>query len=148
MSKRHMTEETVSDEIKSQPLPQLVEEVENPLLEKIGQALGGRHWQSDMARESGKSKSQITRFLNKERTPTVAFGLALNRILVDKIEDVTGFIQYKGAPNVDASNVAAGIKALRKGIALLRKTSPRVKRLTIAETSTRKHPPGKTKKNK
>lgn len=116
------------------------------LLAEIGQAWGGRHWQSDMARETGLSKSLLTRYKMNQRFPDETFRNNLDRALVDKIEDVAKFLGHPGSPKVDNSAILSARQKIEEGIAELRKEFPAIKRVTIEETSIRKHPPGRKRK--
>ena len=142
--RRVVTKSQKPVEPNTDPLPQLTPE----LLRNIGEALGGRHWQSDIARETDRSKSQITRYLNEERTPDVDFGERLDRVMADKIEDVSRFLGHSGSPNKGHHHFKEALALLKGAVKHLRKISPKVERTTIEETSTRTKPPGKKKAKK
>ena len=113
-------------------------EVDPEFLKELGQALNGRHWQADMARETFLSKSQITRYMSCERTPDEAFKENLHRILVDKLEDVTAFLGHPALPRAKDNSVKAAKKAIKAAIAILRKTAPAVERHKIEPETPRK----------
>lgn len=109
---------------------------------EIGQAWGGRHWQSDLAREVGFDKSHITHILKKKRSVTVRFGSAVDRALVDKLEDVSRFLGHRGSPNKGNEMIREAKSLLNQAIRILRKVSPLEPRVTIAETTFRTKKPG------
>lgn len=116
------------------------------LLRRIGEALGGRHWQADIARQADVSKGQITRFLISKggkgrRVPTEDFALQLDRIILDKIEDVANFIGSPSSPLASGTHEKAKRKIL-EGVAMLREFTPRVRRPSIKATSIRTEKPG------
>lgn len=126
------------------PFPKLTPK----LFRQIGVALGGRHWQADIAREGLVSKSHVTRFLkpgDDGRIPTQEFAVNLDRIIVDKIEDVANFVGSEGSPLANADYAKAKAKIM-EGVAILRRYTPAVPRQPIEETSKRKHKQGRKPK--
>jgi hypothetical protein len=119
-------------------------------LKEIGEALNGRHWQSDMAREAGVTKGQITRLLmpvghKGRRTPTTSFAATIDRVIVDKIEDVARLIGHPGSP-IRNEDYREAKRKIMEGVKLLRKYTPKVERVGVEDTSTRVNKPGRKPK--
>lgn len=87
----------------------------------LGEAIGGRtHWQSDLARRCGVSKSQVTRYINGERPTNTILAHDLKGLVLDKIETLGELLSTPGLPEADAPEVAQAQEMIRDAIALLR----------------------------
>lgn len=71
---------------------------------RIGETLNGTHWQSDVAREIGISKSQITRYLDTSGNPRTSrpippsMGPELQHIINGRILELAELIDLPGMP--------------------------------------------------
>lgn len=104
-------------------------------LRKIGFALGGTHWQADVARLIDYSKSMITRALLPEgdknaRRPDDLFVDSLRVVMIDKIESVAVLLDTPGLSFADAPDTRKAQKMIADGLKLLRaqRPAPRGKR--------------------
>lgn len=89
-------------------------------LRKIGTALQGRHWQSDVAVGTGNSKSQITRFLKKERAPDYSFNQMLRGLMIDKIDNVSKLLSTKTLPGAQTGNTTKAQALINEALELLK----------------------------
>ncbi|AXQ68345.1 HTH DNA binding protein [Caulobacter phage CcrBL10] len=88
---------------------------------QIGEALGGRtHWQASIARRVGVSKSQITRYLNGDRTPNTALGDSYLELMVDNIEELSELLATPGLPQADSPEVSEARRHIEQAVRLLR----------------------------
>ncbi|AFO71687.1 hypothetical protein Ccr2_gp145 [Caulobacter phage Ccr2] len=88
---------------------------------QIGEALGGRtHWQASIARRVGVSKSQITRYLNGDRTPNTALGDIFMDLIVGNIEELSDLLSTPGLPEAEGAVVAEAQRHIQQAVQLLR----------------------------
>ncbi|AFU86629.1 HTH DNA binding protein [Caulobacter phage CcrRogue] len=88
---------------------------------QIGEALGGRtHWQASIARRVGVSKSQITRYLNGDRTPNTALGDSYLELMLDNLAELSDLLSTPGLPQADGADVAEAQRHIHHAVRLLR----------------------------
>jgi hypothetical protein len=89
---------------------------------QIGETLNGTHWQSDVARDLGCSKSQITRYLDTSGNPKTS--RALNPLIADQLQYVIGerilelvaLFHVEGMPFAGQPEAEAAVDAITKAI--------------------------------
>lgn len=65
---------------------------------RIGSTLNGDHWQADIAKAIGCSKSQVTRYLNQSRDLNPMVARHLQFIICDRIAALTRLMDLHGMP--------------------------------------------------
>jgi hypothetical protein len=100
--------------------------------QKIGMSIGGTYWQVDVANATNNSKSQITRFLNKQRTPTYAFAQCLKGMMIERIENISQHFSTRALPlwnHRDTKKaqalIAEAITILERGDAVMPRFQPK-----------------------
>ena len=81
---------------------------------QIGETLNGQHWQSDIAKAIGCSKSQVTRYLKNERTLNTLVSRHLQFLVVERIMALAALMDLPGMPyagSQDASKAQSEIIA-------------------------------------
>lgn len=69
---------------------------------QIGETIGGRtHWQADLARTLGCSKSQITRYLNGSRDTNTVLAADLETLILKQITELTSLLTIPGLPGAE-----------------------------------------------
>jgi len=89
-------------------------------LRKIGRALGGTHWQADVARDISMSKSQITRYLDTSRTPDMLFTSSLRGVMIDKISTIASHLTTAGLPQNKSARTKEALALIKEAVKLLR----------------------------
>jgi len=89
-------------------------------IKKIGRAIGGTHWQADVARDIDYSKSMITRVLNGTRTADSLFADGLRDVMLTKIENVTALLGANGLSGANSPTTKKAQAMIREAVALLR----------------------------
>uniref|UniRef100_A0AB74UKM4 HTH cro/C1-type domain-containing protein n=1 Tax=Caulobacter phage BL57 TaxID=3348355 RepID=A0AB74UKM4_9VIRU len=88
---------------------------------EIGEAIGGRtHWQASAARRVGVSKSQMTRYLNGDRTPNTALADAFHDLMLDNIAELGDLMSTPGLPHADEPIVAEAQALIKKAVYMMR----------------------------
>lgn len=73
---------------------------------EIGATLNGGHWQSDIAKAIGCSKSQITRYLNNERTMSPLVARQLQFLIVERMMALAHVMGLPGMPHAGSDRLA------------------------------------------
>lgn len=89
-------------------------------LRTIGEACGGKaHWQADMARDIGYSKSNMTRYLNESRPTNPMLARLLRRVMLTRLKVITGLLSTAGLPGFDSPETMEAQALIRAGLAKL-----------------------------
>jgi len=96
----------------------------------IGKTLSGTHWQSEIARDLGYSKSFITRASNGARSPDHKFLDGLRDLMIDKVENIGKLLDTDGLPHADKRPTKEAQKLIAQAVKLLRKQKPPIKRVS------------------
>lgn len=92
------------------------------LFRQIGETLNGTHWQSDVARNLGISKSQVTRYLDTSGNPRTSRTLTpmitdqLHHIIVNRIGELTALLSLPGMPYAGDAKVAEVVRTIAKAL--------------------------------
>lgn len=86
----------------------------------IGETLNGTHWQADIAKLLGCSKSQVTRYLNKSRGLTPLVAHQMRDIIAERIADLALMLRVQGMPAAAEPETDAAVKAIRRAAETLR----------------------------
>lgn len=86
----------------------------------IGETLNGTHWQADIAKLLGCSKSQVTRYLNKSRGLTPLVAHQMRDIIAERIADLALMLRVEGMPASADPETDAAVKAIRRAAETLR----------------------------
>ncbi|USN14157.1 hypothetical protein PAPPERLAPAPP_04830 [Brevundimonas phage vB_BpoS-Papperlapapp] len=78
----------------------------------IGSTLNGDHWQADIAKAIGCSKSQVTRYLNKSRDLNPPVARHLQFILTERIVALAKLMNLHGMPYAGLSQVDEAVDAI------------------------------------
>ena len=65
---------------------------------RIGHTLNGDHWQADIAKQIGCSKSQVTRYLNESRVLNPLVARHLQYVVVERIMALAALMDLPGMP--------------------------------------------------
>lgn len=92
----------------------------------IGTAIGGTHWQADVARETEISKSMITRFRKPvksadHRFMDVGWRLSLLRMMLHKIEGLVDLLTIEGMPGENDPVTISAQEKIKAELAKIRK---------------------------
>lgn len=89
---------------------------------KIGKTIGGsKHWQADLGRQVGYSKSMITRFLNGTRPTTPLLARGLKRVIIGKLAELSKLLILVGLPRADDPETVRAQALITEALAILRK---------------------------
>jgi len=107
-------------------MPRLKNEqlVDPQVTKRIGRAIGGTHWQADLARAIRYSKSLLTRALNASRSPDEEFFIRFRGAMIARIEAVNANFTAAGLPHADDAKTERGMKLIAQGCELLRSQQP------------------------
>lgn len=83
----------------------------------IGETLNGLHWQSDVAKALGCSKSQVTRYLNNERGMTTLVSRYLQFLMVERIMSMMALMDLPGMPFAGTDKLAQAQSEVAAAIA-------------------------------
>lgn len=83
----------------------------------IGSTLNGDHWQADIAKAIGCSKSQVTRYLNKSRDLNPMVARNLQFIINDRIVALTRLMDLHGMPHAGSPEVSAALDMITDALA-------------------------------
>lgn len=89
-------------------------------LRVIGATIGGTpHWQADIARIVGYSKSNMTRYLNGSRKTNPLLGRQIRKLMLTKIAALTRLLATPGLPGSDDPDTVAAQAMITKALKLL-----------------------------
>lgn len=100
---------------------ELIEVLDPADFQKIGMSIGGTYWQVDVANATNNSKSQITRFLNKQRTPTYAFAQCLKGMMIERVENISKLFNTRALPLCDHKDTKKAQALIAEAVALLKR---------------------------
>lgn len=89
---------------------------------RIGETLNGSHWQSDVARDIGCSKSQITRYLDTSGNPrtsrvlTVQIAEQLQHVIVQRIGELVDLFNIEGMPHANTTAARMTIDEIKEAL--------------------------------
>lgn len=83
---------------------------------RIGSTLNGDHWQADIAKAIGCSKSQVTRYLNQSRDLNPMVARHLQFIICDRIAALTRLMDLHGMPYAGTRQVREAQTAIDKAL--------------------------------
>jgi hypothetical protein len=93
-------------------------------IERIGEALGSKWWQADLAKKCGYSKSSITRFTTRDpgqsRTVPPAFVHALREEMLRKIEALAALLTIPSLPGSEMERTVKMQQTILQAVNLLR----------------------------
>lgn len=88
---------------------------------EIGETIGGRpHWQADVARQCGYSKSVMTRYLNGSRPLNGLLARQLQKLMVNKIESLARLLGRPGMPAAADPRTEEAQDLIARAVKLLR----------------------------
>lgn len=90
----------------------------------IGSTLNGDHWQADIAKLIGCSKSQITRYLNKSRDLNPLISRHLQFVIIERIGQLLKLLDLPGMPYAGSQEVKDAQRALADALAPLSGQEP------------------------
>lgn len=79
---------------------------------RIGSTLNGDHWQADIAKAIGCSKSQVTRYLNKTRVLNPVVARHLQFVIAERIVALAQLMDLHGMPYAGLSQVDDAVAAI------------------------------------
>ena len=82
----------------------------------IGSTLNGDHWQADIAKAVGCSKSQVTRYLNQSRDLNPLVARHLQFIIVDRIIALVKLMNLSGMPYAGLSQVSEAVETVTQAL--------------------------------
>lgn len=85
----------------------------------IGSTLNGDHWQADIAKQIGCSKSQITRYLNKSRDLNSLSSRHLQFVIIERISQLTKLLDLPGMPYAGSQEVKEAARTISTALAPL-----------------------------
>lgn len=86
----------------------------------IGSTLGGEaHWQADLARRIGYSKSNITRYLNGSRPTNPLLAQQMRKVILERIGALANLLNTPGLPAADDIATKTGQTLIRQGLATM-----------------------------
>lgn len=86
----------------------------------IGKTLGGEaHWQADLARRIGYSKSNITRYLNGSRPTNPLLAQQMRKVILERIAALTDLLNTPGLPAADHIATKTGQTLIRQGLSTI-----------------------------
>lgn len=88
-------------------------------IQKIGKAIGGIHWQADLARQIGCSKSFLTRAVDGTRAPDEDFLLRFRAAMADRITEIAPLFETEGLPLADDPETKKVTKKLQEVVEIL-----------------------------
>lgn len=89
---------------------------------QIGETLNGTHWQSDVARDLGCSKSQITRYLDTTGNPKTSRALSpiiadqLQYVVAERISELADLFNIEGMPHAGTAEALASIAEIKAAL--------------------------------
>jgi hypothetical protein len=92
---------------------------------KVGEVLNGTHWQSDVSRALGISKSQVTRYLDSSGNPgtsrplTPLIAAQLQFVITERIRDLAALFQLAGMPHAGDAQAEAAIDMIQQALDLV-----------------------------
>lgn len=100
--------------------PPKTSEFKPETVQKIGRALGGTHWQADVARDIDYSKSMVSRVVSGTRVPDEHFANGFREAMLDKISTVNSLLTSSGLPYFDDPETRRAQKMIAEAIKILR----------------------------
>lgn len=85
-------------------------------LRLIGRTLNGEHWQADLAGLVGCSKSQITRYLNGQRTMDALLARHIQYVIVERIQQLSSLLTVPGLPYAGSQTAQDAIAAIQSAM--------------------------------
>lgn len=79
---------------------------------RIGSTLNGDHWQADIAKAIGCSKSQVTRYLNQSRDLNPMVARHLQFIINERIVALTRLMGLHGMPHAGTPEAHQALQAI------------------------------------
>ena len=84
--------------------------------QKIGEALGGTHWQADLARAVRCSKSFVTRAIDGSRKPDAALLERLRIEMLYRLKDIADLLETRGLPFAQKEQTMTAVIAIKQAI--------------------------------
>lgn len=78
----------------------------------VGTTLNGKHWQADIGQLIGISRSQVTRYLNREREINAMVPRHLQYVVVERIIQLAHLMDLPGMPHAGSDEVKQAIAAI------------------------------------
>lgn len=78
----------------------------------IGYTLNGEHWQADVAKLTGISRSQVTRYLNGEREMSPMTGQHMQFVVVERIAALAKVMDRPGMPYAGSPELQEAIQTI------------------------------------
>lgn len=82
----------------------------------VGRTLNGEHWQADIAKLTGVSRSQVTRFLNGEREINALLSRHMQFVVAERIVQLADAMDTPGMPYAGSQELAQAIKAIKTAV--------------------------------
>jgi transcriptional regulator with XRE-family HTH domain len=89
-------------------------------IRSIGQAIGGEHWQAEVARAIGYSKSMVTKVLSGERAADAVFLRNLRREGINKVEKLNEALGSDALPLNKSPKTKQARAMIKEAIKLMR----------------------------